>query len=327
MIADDLELALITYNRADALARTLEQLAASPFAACRLTVLDNASTDATPEVCARFADRFPDFRVVQHRRNVGGEANYLRALEGLERPYGWVLCDDDDLDFSDCDDVIASIQEGAVDVLSVGAPGRERWPGGRTTMGALRDTDVRVYGVFVFMPNTIYRTAAIDHAALADGYRTIDDLYPMFAFVRRLIERDAPVYVSRRMLVQRGGVTVPVTPLYWFLRWVRCASTVREPQERTRLVWSVAPSRLAWLRSLAAMLLQEKLYRPAAVGGEVWELLGLLRGAQRMALLALSPLALLPTQALAAGKARITGQQEENTPTFGRAASFEEFPP
>ena len=324
MIADHLELALITYNRAAALDHTLERLAASPFAACRLTVLDNRSTDATPEVCARWEDRFADFHVVRHRRNVGGEANYLRALEGLVRPYGWVLCDDDELDFSDCDDVIAAIEEGEVDVLSVGAPGREAWPGGRTTMSALRDADFRVYGVFVFMPNTIYRTAAIDQAALLDGYRNIDNLYPMFPFVRRLVERDAPVHVSRRMLVHRGGLTVPVTPLYWFVRWVRCASTVPEAGDRLSLVWSTSETQRAWYKTLAAMVLQEKLYRPQAVGGEIWELLRLLQGKQRLALIAFMPLALIPTAVLAVGKGRVTGERGEAIRRFGQAAPSEE---
>lgn len=326
MLAGKLDLALITYNRADALARTLEQLAASPFAACRLTILDNHSTDRTPEVCARFAGRFADLRVQRHRRNIGAEANYLRALEGLEGPYGWVLCDDDELDFSDCDDVIAAIEDGEVDVLSVGAPGREAWAAGRTTMGALRDRDFRIYGVFVFMPNTIYRTAAIDPAALVDGYRFIENLYPMFPFVRRLVERDAPVHVSRSMIVNRGGVTVPKTPLYWFVRWVRCASTIPEPQDRRYLVWSTSPGRIAWLRTMAAMLLQEKLYRPEALGGEIWELLRLLRGGQRAALLALMPLALVPTGTLAAAKARLTGQRDDGLRQFGQAAPAEERP-
>jgi glycosyltransferase involved in cell wall biosynthesis len=326
VLEERLDLALITYNRADALAQTLEQLAGSPFAGCRLTILDNASTDQTPDVCARFAGRFPDLRIERHPRNVGAEANYLRALEGLEKPYGWVLCDDDDLDFSDCDDVLAAIEEGEVDVLSVGAPGREAWPAGRTTMGRLRDADFRVYGVFVFMPNTIYRTAAIDQAALVDGYRWIDNLYPMFPFVRRLVERDAPVHVSRTMLVRRRGMTVPVTPMYWFLRWVRCASTIPEPQDRRYLVYSTSPTRWEWLVNLASMLLQEKLYRPQAVGGEIWELLRLLRGKQRLALVGLMGLALIPTSLLAAGKRRVTGQDGQDLLRFGHAAPAEERP-
>ncbi len=326
VLAEKLDLALITYNRADALAQTLEQLASSPFAGCRLTILDNASTDDTPAVCARFADRFADFRPQRHARNVGAEANYLRAVEGLEKPYGWVLCDDDDLDFSDCDDVISAIEEGAVDVISVGAPGREDWAAGRTTMSRLRDEDFRVYSVFVFMPNTIYRTAAIDPAALVEGYRWIENLYPMFPFVRRLVERDAPVHVSRSLLVKRRGVTVPVTPLSWFLRWVRCASTIPEPQDRRYLVYSTSPTRKQWLENLGAMLLQEKLYRPEAVAGEAWELMRLLRGKQRVALLGLLPLTLLPTSLLAAGKRRITGQGGDELLRFGGAAPAEERP-
>jgi len=324
VLEEKLDIALITYNRADALAQTLEQLADSPFAGCRLTILDNASTDQTPDVCARFAGRFGDLRIERHLRNVGAEANYLRAVEGLEKPYGWVLCDDDDLDFSDCDDVLAAIEEGEVDVLSVGAPARGLWTGGRTTMGKLRDETYLIYSAFVFMPNTIYRTAAIDPAALGDGYRNIDNLYPMFPFVRRLIERDAPVHVSQRMLVLRRGLTVPVTPLYWFVRWVRCASTVSEQEDRDALVWSTSASRRAWYRTLAAMLLQEKLYRPDAIGGEIWELLRLLQGRQRLALVAFTPLALAPTAALAAGKARLTGQRGEEVRRFGQAAPAEE---
>jgi len=327
VLVDDLEISLITYNRAEALARTLEQLASGPFARCRLTVLDNCSTDRTPEVCASFAERFDDLHVVRHVRNIGAEANYLRALEMMALPYGWVLCDDDELDFSDCDDVIAAIGEGEVDVLSVGAPGRETWKGGRTTMGRLRDEDLRVYGVFVFMPNTIYRTAAIDAAALVDGYRNIENLYPMFPFVRRLVERDAPVHVSQSLLVRRGGLTVPVTPMYWFVRWVRCASTLPEPQDRHYLVWSTSPGgRIAWLRTLAITILQEKLYRPQAVGAELWELLRLLRGAQRAALVALAPLALLPTPALAAARRRRTGLSDGGPPSFGGAAPVEQRP-
>lgn len=321
MISDHLELALITYNRAGALELTLEALAASPFAACRLTILDNCSTDSTPEVCARFEDRFPDVRIVRHKRNVGGEANYLRAVEGFELPYGWVVCDDDDLDFSQCDDVIAAIEEGHVDVLSVGAPGREDWPGGTTTMGALARRTSTVYGIFVFMPNTIYRTAAIDTAALKDGYDNIQNLYPMFAFVRRLVERDAPVHVSQSMLVHRRGVTVPKTRMYWFVRWVRCVMTLEDPDVRREIIWGTTPTKLDYVKTFWASILQEKLYRPEAVAEELWELLFTLRGAQRALLVLFAPFALIPRSVLAAGKQRITG--EEDPLSFRDAAPAE----
>ncbi len=207
-------------------------------------------------------------------------------------------------------------------MVTVGAPAREDWPGGRTTMSRLRDLDFRVYSVFTFMPNTIYRMAAIDSAALVDGYRYIQHLYPMFPFVRRLVERDAPVHVSRTMLVRRRGVTVPVSPMYWLVRWVRCASTIPEEQDRRYLIWSTAPGRMAWMLSTGATILQEKLYRPEALGGELRELLALLRGRQRLALLVLTPLALVPTPALALGKRRVKGG--EDALTFAAAAPAEE---
>lgn len=312
MLEEKLQLAVITYNRADALAATLAQLAESPFAGCRLTVMDNCSTDATPQVCAAFAGRFPQLDVVRHPRNIGAEANYLRALESLTLPYGWVLCDDDDFDFSDCDDVIAAIGEGEVDVLSVGAPGREEWAGGLTTMGRLRDQDLRIYGVFTFMPNTIYRTAVIDAAALIDGYRNITNLYPTFPFVRRLIERDAPVHISRRMLVHRRGRTVPISWLHLFVRWVRCASTLPEA-ERRAIVRDPAMRRRGELRAYGVAILHEKLHRPQAVGGELWELIRLLRGTPRMLIVGLAPLSLIPTPVLAAVKRRFRGQHHRDT--------------
>ena len=47
---DNLEIIVITYNRAELLGTTLDRLAASPFSTCRITVLNNASTDHTQQV-------------------------------------------------------------------------------------------------------------------------------------------------------------------------------------------------------------------------------------------------------------------------------------
>src|SRR5690349_20144371 len=100
---DELELFVVTYNRAGALRRTLEALLVSPFSGCAITVLDNASVDETPAVCEEFAGRFARLRTVRHARNVGFGANYLRAIELARAPYTWILADDDDYDFSDAD--------------------------------------------------------------------------------------------------------------------------------------------------------------------------------------------------------------------------------
>src|SRR4051812_28649789 len=120
MLADDLAIMVFTYNRADNLRRTLEQLEDSPFAACRITVLDNHSTDHTPDVCRAFEGRFPRYRVIRHRVNIGLGPNYLRGVELSDARYSWILSDDEDFDFSDCSDVIEAIEEGEVDLFSLG---------------------------------------------------------------------------------------------------------------------------------------------------------------------------------------------------------------
>src|SRR4051812_15580028 len=96
----DLEIFIFTYNRAESLKRTLLQLAAEPVRSCRITVLDNHSTDATPEVCTGARNFLPNLRHIRHSKNIGGLANYLRAIEVAEAKYTWVICDDDSFDFT-----------------------------------------------------------------------------------------------------------------------------------------------------------------------------------------------------------------------------------
>src|SRR5437868_1458481 len=99
-LARKIELFIFTYNRAPFLENTLRQLAESPFSECKITVVDNASTDGTTEICERAAKMIPQFRHVRHRANLGCSANYLRAVELAGSLYTWVLCDDDSFDFS-----------------------------------------------------------------------------------------------------------------------------------------------------------------------------------------------------------------------------------
>lgn len=294
LLTTRLELVLITFNRSAELRRTLSQLAESPFAGCRLTVLDNCSTDETPEVCAELAPRFDDFHVMRHRRNLGGGPNFLRAVETARAPYTWVVCDDDDLDFSDCSDVIETLEAGEVDLVCVGGPGREDWTPGATTLGALAAAGDRLFYVLTFIPSVIFRTELFDERALSDGYRAIDNLYPNFEFVRRQVERSASVLVSRSLIVLRRRDTVPGSGLYWLLRWVRCCSTISDRSLRRAAIYSTTPRRRHWLTVLASAIAQERLYFPRRTTAEVLELGALLRGEQRVALVLLAPLAFVP---------------------------------
>ncbi len=292
----DLELLIPTFNRAQSLRETLERLAASPFASCRITVLDNASPDATPQVCAELAPRFAEMQVVRHPRNLGGVANLLRAFELPQATYAWVLADDDDLDFSDCDDVVDVLEHGRADLVSLGAPGRDGWPAGElTTARELLRAGHRFFHVFGFVPNTVYRTALLDGEALAEGYLEAGHYYPHFPFLRRQVEeRDASVYVSRRDVVRRRGLARPSSELDWLLNWVRTCETIRDPRLRAQVIAGTTASPLRWFLGLGGAIALERLHRPDRVWRQVAELAVLLRGAQRAQLLAAAPAGLLP---------------------------------
>lgn len=66
-----LQVILFTHNRADNLERTLARLADTFLRDCPVTVLDNASTDHTRAVCARFAPVYADLEAVHRPLNLG----------------------------------------------------------------------------------------------------------------------------------------------------------------------------------------------------------------------------------------------------------------
>lgn len=301
----DLEILLITYNRAGYLDRTLSQLHASPFAAAPITVLDNASTDATPAVCERWAERFLDLRVVRHPLNVGGGANFLRAVEEARASYAWILADDDEFDFSDCEDVLAALEEGAVDLIAVGGPDPLDWPPGRTTLRALVEQRRRPFYVFSFVPSHIYRSDLFDSTLIQAGYERVGDVYPQFPFLVRQLERDATVHVCRRQIVHRTHVTVPSSLLWWMVRWVRSCQELGS-QERVREgLYELNVRRFRWWAfHLPAAVAIERLEHPERVWDEIRELTRTLRGRLRLLALLSLPIALGP-QRLYAGLQRV----------------------
>ena len=123
MIEEKLEILLITYNRYKDLEKTLKQFYDGPFSECKFTILDNYSDDNTPDVCTKYQKLFPNLIITRHEKNIGGNANILRAVETSNSLYTWVICDDDNYDFSDCSDIINAIDSEKYDLISPGSHG------------------------------------------------------------------------------------------------------------------------------------------------------------------------------------------------------------
>lgn len=92
-----LSVCISTYNRAGWLRASLENIARQLPAArgdIEVLVVDNASPDDTPAVCAAFSHR-PDFRFIRNRVNVGMLGNLAVTAQHARGDYVWILGDDD----------------------------------------------------------------------------------------------------------------------------------------------------------------------------------------------------------------------------------------
>ncbi|HET6500227.1 MAG TPA: glycosyltransferase family A protein [Amycolatopsis sp.] len=81
------------YNAERFLAATVRSVLAQTFDDFELLVLDNASTDATPEILRGFTD--PRLRVVRNADVLGVAANWNRAVANSAAPLVKLVCADD----------------------------------------------------------------------------------------------------------------------------------------------------------------------------------------------------------------------------------------
>ncbi|HWH83118.1 MAG TPA: glycosyltransferase family 2 protein, partial [Burkholderiaceae bacterium] len=93
-----LTIAIPTYNRAGHLALLLDTLAIEVRgleASIDVVVLDNASTDRTPEVTAGFVAQCAVGRVVRQATNIGSAPNFVACYRAADSHYFWMIGDDD----------------------------------------------------------------------------------------------------------------------------------------------------------------------------------------------------------------------------------------
>lgn len=269
MVANTLELFVFTYNRAEFLARTLGQLADSPFRACAITILDNHSTDSTPHVCGTWAGQLPRLRTVRHPKNIGGLANYLRAIELASAEYTWVLCDDDRFDFGKVDDILALLGTKAWDLISVGVEGHELPGGYRGTVRPL----ALAHPYFLshsFVPSLIFRTDLFDEDLIRQGYANIETMFPHFPFVTAMAEQNRSIALSRDKVI-RKSVNVGYSTFRFLTGWIQSCRKIPSPDLRRKALAEVLGRTLA--TNLLYCILTERTFRPGRYQAEYRALL------------------------------------------------------
>lgn len=88
-----LTIAVPTYNRGADLSTLLSDL--TDFALepdCEILIIDNASTDFTPQVLSEYVSR-PGFRILRNDFNLGIEGNIIRVMTLASGEYVWLLSD------------------------------------------------------------------------------------------------------------------------------------------------------------------------------------------------------------------------------------------
>lgn len=111
MSAETVAIVVVTYNRADLLARMLEGLAALERPADAVIVVDNASSDHTAEVLA--AAQVDNLEVLRSEENLGGAGGFHHGVrEAYARGFDRIwLMDDDVVPAPDCLSVLMAQDE------------------------------------------------------------------------------------------------------------------------------------------------------------------------------------------------------------------------
>jgi glycosyltransferase involved in cell wall biosynthesis len=195
---------LLTYSREKSFRRTLEAIAASPLKDHLLTVMDNCSTDGTPQVCEEFRPILPRMEVRRHARNIGFGANFLRSLELSQGEYTWVLCDDDTLFPDRVAALLDLLHTARPEACFVGGPRQDEWPAG---LNILPSDIQRRFRTFLtgqsFVPALVFKSSLIGSRELVEGYFSIRTNFPQLILGKKLLAGDIPYAVLKPPVLQR----------------------------------------------------------------------------------------------------------------------------
>lgn len=233
---------LITFNRSAALARTLEAFIAARLTSMKLHVLDNASTDETPQVVASAKQRWPGLTYHRNSCNIGGNANILRAVEVSDSEYSWVIGDDDAWLLQDISELAGVLKEGRADIIRLGWLISDESRGRYLEAEYLAARESMFFASVSMISATIIRRSLIK-PHLPHAYMGICDAYPQLVSVMRSIERQSlSTYSVQLDLMTHTASTEPgyyFGDLEWCSSWFRMSRFLDDSGKRRKFVAEV----------------------------------------------------------------------------------------
>lgn len=194
MLKDDLEIALITYNRINNLKETLSMLFSdnSPVKDLQITILDNHSDDGTAELCKKYTQKYENLKYICHNRNIGGNANTARAFELATKKYLWILCDDDTYEWSHFNEIEQAIKDDNDLIFTIlGESGK---------INNIAD----IFYMGAFAPAFICKTSNITSSVMDNIMFNISNFFPHLCVISKILNDNKKIYCPSHSTVLRG---------------------------------------------------------------------------------------------------------------------------
>jgi hypothetical protein len=228
-----LEIIIPTFNRARFLGQTLDALAASPFWACRITILDNSSTDNTKHTVKRCADSLPNLVYRRNGTNIGAERNYCLAVEISIGPYVWILGDDDSYSWQYgmpvCEKMIDAILGQEFDLILPGVTFDNLKVTGAHSLADLVAKRVPIFFPLAFAPGLIFKRAYYTAEILKQAKALADagNLLPMMPFLDAMASKRSTVFISELRHVTKG-MRHGYSSLRAMLDWLELSRSIQQ---------------------------------------------------------------------------------------------------
>lgn len=293
-LADKLEIVIVSHDRASALDDLLLQLYSSPFRAVKISILDNCSTDDTPEICHKYSGLFPLLTVDRYGKHIGEAAAYFHAVEYVSAEYAWILSAGHSLNLASVGDVLLAIDSARYDVIYAGSPAELRWGGDSSCSCAqLVAANARLHAAFSTWQTLIFRTSLFEEEYIVRGYRLIDCGFPIFPFINSLLARDAAIYVAGQQIVAPGNADAHPVGLRWYAGWVTCCQNIREKSLR-ELAVADATAGQGFAKTVLSWLMADRTSGSGRFWDEVVDIIWGLSPGKRMTFLLLLLSVLVP---------------------------------
>ena len=193
-VKDKLQIFLITYNRLEKLKYTLENLLKSPIKDFNIIILDNQSNDGTKEYCEEFIQKNPTFTYIRNKINLGISGNIIRAMELASKKWLWIICDDDNFNWQNWDEIEKALNDEQYDIVHT-----------TYSEGFRSEEYAYLINEEAFIPTCIYNTKHINALTMQNAYAMAYTLLPHHAIGCKVINEKGKIYVPQNRCVIQGS--------------------------------------------------------------------------------------------------------------------------